>query len=93
MSKCVRRRRLCRVSSAAIKATSRSVRTALGDKSSRFPIGVATTKRVPKIVVLVLREPRPGTGNAVDYTPVRTQGISIKNPKRALFHVPRGETA
>ena len=44
---CVRRARVRRVSSAAITSASRSVSTARGERSPRFPIGVATSTRRP----------------------------------------------
>src|SRR5262245_16698566 len=48
MSKCESSARVRRVSSQAISATSRSTRSARADTSSRLPMGVATTKRVPR---------------------------------------------
>src|SRR5438093_608974 len=47
MSKCVRSARVRRVSSQAIRSTSRRTRSARRVMSSRLPIGVATTKSVP----------------------------------------------
>src|SRR5438552_12154099 len=47
MSKWVRSARVRRVSSHATRVTSRRTRSARRVMSSRFPIGVATTKRVP----------------------------------------------
>src|SRR5210317_2201541 len=47
--KCDSNRPVCRVSSAATRSTSASVWRARGDRSSRFPIGVATTNSVPLI--------------------------------------------
>jgi hypothetical protein len=41
-AKRVSRPRVCRVSSAAIQSTARSTSSARGDRSPRFPIGVAT---------------------------------------------------
>src|SRR5436309_14939555 len=48
MSKCESSARVRRVSSQAISSTSRSTRSARAETSSRLPIGVATTKRVPR---------------------------------------------
>src|SRR2546426_6174465 len=48
MSKCESSARVRRVSSQAIRSTSRSTRSARAETSSRLPIGVATTKRVPR---------------------------------------------
>ena len=46
-SRCVRRRPVRRVSSAAIRSTAASVSTARGARSPRLPIGVPTRKSVP----------------------------------------------
>src|SRR5438046_933738 len=63
MSKCVRSARVRRVSSHAIRSTSRRTRSARRVMSSRLPIGVATTKSVPlRLRRLLLRfrdEQRP----------------------------------
>src|SRR5438034_4710229 len=63
MSKCVRSARVRRVSSHAIRSTSRRTRSARRVMSSRLPIGVATTKNVPlRLRRLLLRfrdEQRP----------------------------------
>src|SRR5213593_4931355 len=52
MSKCESSARVRRVSSQAIRSTSRSTRSARAETSSRLPIGVATTKRVPRALRL-----------------------------------------
>jgi len=52
MSKCDSSARVRRVSSQAIRSTSRSTRSARAETSSRLPIGVATTKRVPRALRL-----------------------------------------
>src|SRR6267142_662059 len=52
MSKCERSARVRRVSSQAITSTSRSTRSARAETSSRLPMGVATTKRVPRALRL-----------------------------------------
>src|SRR5207248_10272740 len=44
--------RVRRVSAQAIRSTSRSTRSARAETSSRLPIGVATTKRVPRALRL-----------------------------------------
>src|SRR3982750_4370436 len=48
MSKCASRPRVRRVSSQAMTSTSRSTRSARAEMSSRLPMGVATTKSVPR---------------------------------------------
>src|SRR2546422_10563367 len=52
MSKCESSARVRRVSSQAIRSTSRSTRSARAETSSRLPIGVATTNRVPRALRL-----------------------------------------
>src|SRR5262245_9259081 len=52
MSKWESSARVRRVSSQAIRSTSRSTRSARAETSSRLPIGVATTKRVPRALRL-----------------------------------------
>src|SRR5437763_5157813 len=52
MSKCESSARVRRVSSHAITSTSRSTRSARAETSSRLPMGVATTKRVPRALRL-----------------------------------------
>src|SRR5438477_12202763 len=52
MSKCDSSARVRRVSSQAIRSTSRSTRSARAETSSRLPSGVATTKRVPRALRL-----------------------------------------
>src|SRR5919198_2276196 len=52
MSKWASRPRVRRVSSQAMTSTSRSTRSARAEMSSRLPIGVATTNRVPRALRL-----------------------------------------
>src|SRR5688572_4729333 len=52
MSKCASSPRVRRVSSQAMTSTSRSTRSARAEMSSRLPIGVATTNRVPRALRL-----------------------------------------
>src|SRR5690349_7069788 len=52
MSKCDSSARVRRVSSQAISCTSRRMRSARAETSSRLPIGVATTYRVPRALRL-----------------------------------------
>src|SRR6267378_8084534 len=52
MSKCDSSARVRRVSSQAIRSTSRSTRSARAETSCRLPMGVATTKSVPRALRL-----------------------------------------
>src|SRR5437870_282747 len=65
MSKCVRSARVRRVSSQAIRSTSRRTRSARRVMSSRLPIGVATTKSAPRRRVRLLLRFRDEQGPLV----------------------------
>src|SRR5690554_4754649 len=87
-------RAVCRVSSAAISATSPNNLAALGLKSSRFPIGVATTYTIPGSS-LDMAAPQEAVGLSrvllnIGYRKVALNLTGPADKEKCMLTIPRG---